>query len=260
MRAKANRRRTPKRSISLPRVRINWQRVLGVVLTPLVLLGGGYAIERALDRPVERLSIEAPFQRVSSVQIEEVVGPEIGRGFLSVDLEALRERLERLDWVASATVWRRWPGTLSVRVTEHTAAARWGRHGLLNVAGELFTEDSRHAYPELPLLDGPPGAERRVAALYLAIRDRLARAQMRLTTLRMDERGALQFRLVDGQEVRIGRESIDERLERFFEIVTPAIAHDIDAVEFVDLRYSNGFSIGWRDADDAALADTRERT
>jgi cell division protein FtsQ len=260
MRTKANRRRAPRRSLQLPKLRINWQRVIGVVLVPVLLIAGGYLIEQALDRPVARLSIEGPFQRVSAVQIEAVVGPEIGRGFLSVDLEALRERLEQLDWVDSAMVWRRWPGTLAVRVTEHTAAARWGSHGLLNVAGELFTEDSRHAYPELPLLEGPAGSERRVAELYLAIRDRLADAQLQLTTLRMDDRGALQFRLIDGLEVRIGRDAIDARLERFFRIVSPAIADDIDTIEFVDLRYANGFSVGWRPEADRSFALNTERS
>jgi len=260
MRTKANRRRAPKRTFTLPRPRINWRRVLAVVLVPVVLIGAAAVLERALDRPVERLSIEAPFQRVTAVQIEGVVGQQIGRGFLSVDLDDLRSRLEALDWVDSATVWRRWPGTLSVRISEHTAAARWGRSGLLNVAGELFTEDSRHAYPELPLLAGPRGTERRVAELYLAIRDRLADAQLRLTTLQMDERGALAFALAGGQEVRIGREALDQRLERFFHVATPVLSHQLDSIEYIDLRYSNGFSVGWRTATDGTLTDAAENT
>ncbi len=260
MRAKANRRKSPPRNFSLPRIDINWRRVLAVPAIPVVVVGCVFLIELALDRPVERLSIEAPFQRVSSVQIEAVVGPEIGRGFLSVDLRSLRERLEAIDWVERATVWRRWPGTLGVRIAEHTAAARWGETGLLNVAGELFTEESRHSFPELPLLEGPPGAERRVAELYLAIRDRLADAQLRLTTLRMDERGALSFRMNAGQEVRIGREAVDARLERFFEIAIPAVIGELDDIEFVDLRYSNGFSVGWREQQDNMLAINTERS
>ena len=171
---------------------------------------------------------------------------------------ALRERLEAIDWVYRATVWRRWPGTLSVRISEHTAAARWGQSGLLNVDGELFTEDSRHSFPELPLLEGPDGSEHRVARLYLAIRDRLAAAQLTLTTLRMDERGALEFRLTGGQEVRIGREAMDERLDRFFRIAMPAVAGGFEEIEFVDLRYSNGFSVGWREQSDNMLAINME--
>ena len=258
MRARTNRRKAPKRRIALPRLRINWRRVLAVPLVCLLLAGAAVALEHALDRPVERLSIEAPFQRVTAVQIEGVVGPQVGRGFLSVDLGDLRARLEALDWVESATVWRRWPGTLSVRISEHTAAARWGSSGLLNVAGELFTEDSRHAYPELPLLSGPRGTEQRVAGLYLAIRDRLADAQLQLTTLQMDERGALSFVLGGGQEVRVGREAVDERLGRFFDIATPALANRLESIEYIDLRYSNGFAVGWRDTPEGTLAMTTE--
>ena len=193
------------------------------------------------------------------MQIEAVVGPEIGRGFLSVDLHALRGRLEAIDWVDRAIVWRRWPGTLSVAITEHTAAARWGDSGLLNVAGALFTRDSRHSFPELPLLEGPEGSEHRVAELYLAIRDRLADAQLTLTTLRMDERGALEFRLSGGQEIRLGRESTDARLQRFFEIAMPALASELDNIAYVDLRYSNGFSVGRRDQAPRMLASNAER-
>ena len=247
---RANRRKTPKRTIKLPQLRINWRRALTVPLAIAVLALCGAALEAALDRPVERLAIEAPFQRVSAVQIEGVAGPEIGRGFLSVDLRDLRERLEAIDWVDSATVWRRFPGTLSVRISEHTAAARWGRHGLLNVEGKLFTEDSRHSYPELPRLDGPPGTERRVAELYLAIRGRLADAQLQLTALRMDERGSLMFELAGGQQVRIGREAISSRLERFFGVAMRTLAGELDEIEFIDLRYSNGFSVGRRTQQD----------
>ena len=259
MRTKANRRKSPPRSFALPKLNINWRRVLAVPLLLCILAGCGLLVELALDRPVERLSIEAPFQRVTSVQIEAVVGPEIGRGFLSVDLRALRERLEAIDWVRHATVWRRWPGTLSVSITEHTAAARWGRNGLLNVEGKLFTRDSRHAFPELPLLDGPEGSEHRIAQLYLAIGERLADAQLTLTSLRMDERGALEFELTGGQAVRIGQDAVGERLERFFAIATPALASELDRVEYIDLRYSNGFSVGWREQPESVLAQNMER-
>lgn len=258
MRAKANRRKRQPRRITLPKLRINWRRVLAVPLLAGGLLACGLLIEFALDRPVERLAIEAPFARVTPIQIEEVVGQQIGRGFLSVDLRALRQRLEAIDWVHRATVWRRWPGTLSVRITEHTAAARWGSSGLLNVDGELFTRESRHGFPELPLLDGPEGSEHRIAQLYLAIRDRLADAQLQLTALRMDQRGSLEFTLAGGQTIRIGRDAVDERLERFFAIASPALGSELNEVEYIDLRYSNGFSVGWREQPDSVLARNTE--
>ena len=260
MRARNNRRKSPPKQFKLPRIRIrvNWRAVLTVPLVAGVAIVAVSAAKRALDRPVQRLTIEAPFQRVTAVQIEGAVGSGLGQGFLSVDLDVLSERLEALDWVEDARVWRRWPDTLVVRISEHVAAARWGESGLLNTRGELFTEDSRHSYPELPSLAGPPGTERRVAELYLAVRGRLAEAHMTLEALRMDSRGAVSFTLSSGQEVRIGREDIVTRLDRFFDVVAPVLAADLPQVEYVDLRYANGFAVGWHDALHTQLANTKE--
>lgn len=250
---KANRRRVESRfaKLRLPKVALGWLgRVRTIGLPSFVVLGlvGLAAGARVLlDQPVRKLVVEGTFQRVTSLQVEEAVAADVGRGFLSVDLPELRAHLRRLDWVDEVNVGRAWPDTLIVRVTEHRAAARWGETGLLNVRGELFTEHAQHAYPELPSLSGPPGSEQEVARRYLAARGRLAEADLALASLRMDERGAWTLVLGGGQEVRLGRRDIDERLERFFDVVAPTLTGVLGRVDYVDLRYTNGFAVGWRD-------------
>src|SRR5690606_17288047 len=115
-----------------------------------VLLAGAWAAQGLLDQPLKTLVVEGSFQRVTPLEIEAAVAPELARGFLSIDLRALRRKVQALDWVDEVKIARRWPDTLVVRVVEHQAAARWGERGLLNVRGELFTVDARHTFPELP--------------------------------------------------------------------------------------------------------------
>jgi cell division protein FtsQ len=247
-RKKVRRWRTP----SLPRFSINWSALL---LPPLVLGGlalAAPALQRVLDRPVRALVIEGTFQRVTPIQIEAALAPGLERGFLSLDLEALHARLASVPWVDSVHMRRAWPDTLIVRVTEHRAAARWGERGLLDVRGELFTERPPHAFPELPELDGPPGTERQVASLYLALRNRLAAAQLGIESLRLDSRGAWSLGLKSGQEIRLGRRNLNARVDRFFEVVAPALADQFNRVSYVDLRYTNGFAVGWLDDEPAA--------
>jgi cell division protein FtsQ len=257
---KANRRRVESRlpSLKLPTLGAAWLRRLRAVLViPLVavaLYGMFKVIQLVLDQPVTNLVVEGTFQRVTPIQVEAAVAEGLNSGFLTVDLGTLRERVQALDWVDRANVGRQWPDTVIVRVTEHQAAARWGETGLLNVRGELFTEHSQHAFPELPNLAGPPGSERDVARRYLAVRGKLAEADLSLTSLEQDERGSWRLVLGGGQEVRLGRRDIDERLYRFFDIVAPALAADLKSVEYVDLRYTNGFAVGWRDGPPANLA------
>jgi len=228
--------------------------VLALAIAALAFYGTFKGVQLALDQPIRNLEVEGTFQRIKPIQVEAAVADGLDAGFMTVDLSALRERVQQLDWVDRANVGRRWPDTLIVRVTEHQAAARWGESGLLNVRGELFTERSQHSFPELPSLAGPPGTERDVARRYLALRGKLAEADLELERLELDERGAWRLVLGGGQEIRLGRRDIDERLYRFFDVVAPTLAAELKRVEYVDLRYTNGFAVGWRDGPPENLA------
>jgi len=204
--------------------------------------------------------IESTFQRVTPIQVEAALAPELENGFWSLDLESLRERLRALAWVDSVSLRRRWPDVLVVRISEHRAAARWGDKGLLNTRGELFAERPPHGFPELPLLDGPPGSEREVAKVYLAMRDRLLESGLAIERLQLDERGSWRLLLATGQEVRFGRNDVHERIDRFFSVAAPALARELHRVSYVDLRYTNGFAVGWRDETQSEETEVAART
>lgn len=199
----------------------------------------------SLDRPIGKVEVGGQFQRVAPLQIEEAVGPFRGAGFLSVDLDAMRAAVEGIAWVDRARVERRWPNGVSVFITEHVAAARWGDDGLMNTRGELFLRDSRHIPPELPQLIGPAGTEGQVARLYLETYPRLLAVGMRLSRVELDARGAWALTLQNGIQVRLGRQNVPQRLERFIRAASPMVATRSAEVSYIDLRYSNGFSVGW---------------
>jgi cell division protein FtsQ len=205
-----------------------------------------YALILALDQPIRIVSIEGRFQRVSPVQIEQAVSGGLEQGFMSVDLEQVRERVEALAWVDHARVQRRWPQGLRIEVTEQVAAARWGDSGLLNTRGELFLTNVRHVPPELPRLTGPAGSEWQVAQRYLGAQGRLIEAGMRVAALELDARGAWSLELANGVDVRLGRRQIDERLDRFIQTALPVMSGRVPEIDYVDMRYSNGFAIGWK--------------
>lgn len=200
----------------------------------------------ALDRPVQQVSIDGPFHRVTAGQLEGVVRSYLPAGVLGVRLGEIQRALETLDWVDRVSIRRRWPDGLHLSVSEQIPAARWGEHGLLNVRGELFIESTRQVPAELPRLDGPAGSEWQVAQRYLGMRDRLLRAGLALSALTLDARGAWRAQLSNGIEVRLGRQDSDRRMELFVALVAPMIAAREVEVDYVDMRYSNGFVIGWQ--------------
>jgi cell division protein FtsQ len=264
--ARANRRKKRARTLNLPRlpslprvprVRIRWQAWLLPPLALAALYAAGAALVPVLNRPLRTLVVQGAFQRVTPIQVEAALAPGLEKGFLSLDLGRLKSRLEKLDWVETAHLRREWPDKLVVQLTEHRAAARWGDDGLLDERGDLFARRAAHAFPELPELDGPQGSEHEVASLYLALRHRLAAAQLAIASLRVDERGAWYLVLKTGQEIRFGRRDLQERVDRFFDVVQPALAAQLEHVRYVDLRYTNGFAVGWLDGAPAAGGATK---
>ena len=101
---KRNRRKPERtaggRSFSLawlkPIVAGGLQSVLGItgMLIGIGIMLWGLAL--AFDRPIGQVEVGGRFQRVAPVQIEDVVAPFRGAGFLSGDLDALRAALETI--------------------------------------------------------------------------------------------------------------------------------------------------------------------
>jgi cell division protein FtsQ len=242
-----NRRKQNEPRLRLPA--INWRRWGISAATLAVLIAGVAALSVVLDQPIQRVLISGRFQRVSPGDVERAVKDRVrSAGLVSVDLDAVRSAVAALPWVDTVSVQRAWPRGLSVSVVEQVAAARWGESGLLNTRGELFASQATHIPPELARLSGPTGTQAVVAARYLAAQGRLIEAGMHLTALRLDERGAWELDLADGITVRLGSRQVDERFERFMITAVKLIAQRANDISYVDMRYSNGFAIGWRSA------------
>jgi cell division protein FtsQ len=243
-----NRPKTEPAKRSWPKFVREWRtyaRRVAVLLVVVVSLAG---LTWALDRPIRVISMDGRFQRVSPGEIEKAVAPFTQAGFMSADLDRIQQAVEAVPWVDHARIQRRWPNSLHVTVIEETAVARWDQSGLLNTRGQLFVREAAHVPPELPRLSGPDGTETQVAERYLAAQGRMLEVGMRIAALRLDERGAWEIDLDNGVTVRLGRRDVDERLERFVHTASQVIAHRMNEISYVDMRYSNGFSIGWRTA------------
>jgi len=236
---------------------VDWRR-WGVTLASLAGLAAAIGtVLWTLDQPIEAVSVAGRFQRVSPADVERAVKERVHNvGLVSVDLSAVRKAIASIPWVDTVTVQRAWPHGLRVVVSEQVAAARWRESGLLNTRGELFASDLRHVPPELAQLTGPDGTETTVAKRYLASQGRLAEAGLRLTALRYDARGSWEFDLANGITVRLGRKQVDERFDRFVTTAAKLVTQRTDDISYVDMRYANGFAIGWRGA--AAVASRND--
>jgi cell division protein FtsQ len=223
------------------------RRIVWSLAALALLLLAGTALRALLDQPIERVIVTGRLQHVSPLDVERLVRAQLdGAGLVSVNLADISRGLALLPWVYRASVQRAWPRGLRIEIVEQSAVARWNGTGLVNGRGELFLSAAPYLPPELPQLAGPEGSEQEVTASYLSMQGRLTEVGLRLTALTLDARGAWSFTLDDGVTVRLGRQQRDERFERFMQAAAKLVRSRANDIAYVDMRYGNGFAVGWK--------------
>ncbi len=125
--------------------------------------------------------------RTSLAALRKATALAHGQDVMSVDLEALGRRLERLPWVSRAIVARQLPDTIVVRLQEHAPIARFrtgDRTILIGDGGKAIPIDASAANSRLLLFagDGAPEAARSLLLILEktpALRARVAAAVRR---------------------------------------------------------------------------------
>ena len=201
-----------------------------------------------LQAPVAAIEIEGANRFVPAEAVRTVVEPVKGRSIWAVDIEALRQRLLADRWLTEVRIERQWPDRLVVRLATHRPIAAWNETQLLSDAGAVFQPRERPAGLELPALAGPSGSQWSVWERYTSLRPVLADAGMTLSGVAMSARGALSLSLASGAVIHAGRESLETRLQRLLDVYPDTLAGRMGEVERIDLRYSNGFAVAWRES------------
>lgn len=166
----------------------------------------------AMGLKLERVHIEGESPEAEAA-IQRAVQLHADQPMTSIDLDAVRQRVETVGWVKSARVVRLLPDTLIVHVVEFDRLAIWqsgGRNMVIDSHGQVIAGADAGRYPNLPLVVGK-GAEQAAAEVLPLIAQR-PRLQSRLEALvRVDER-RWDLRLKDGSLIQLPATGQDEAL------------------------------------------------
>jgi cell division protein FtsQ len=168
----------------------------------------------------------------------------VGSNVLAVDLERAARQIERLPWVARATVTRQLPDTLRVAIEERAPAALVAVGGLYlaSADGTLFKRAEPGDPVDLPVVTGlsresfrerPDGAREQVRDS-LALMGDLESAQlgssMRLQEVHRDETGDLSV-MLGGTYIWLGRGPYRSKLSRLRVVLGELHRHGLEASE-----------------------------
>ena len=198
------------RRAHVTRTRVRRRRwvALSIVLLVLLAAGAWFLVYRSPAFDVDRVNVRGN-DRAPTDQLRRAAAVPRGAPLASVDLPAVRRRVEAQPWVAQASVDRRWPGTIQVRVIERTpvAVVGAGRAAMLvDRTGRVLGPASAKA--ALPAVAGPtdkagtrlPPSSQRLTGVLGDLPPELRR---QVVEARSNPTG-LTFTLTDGVKVRWG--------------------------------------------------------
>ncbi|EIJ0981708.1 cell division protein FtsQ/DivIB [Vibrio vulnificus] len=195
--------------------------------------------------PLSKIILEGELQYVTANDVQHAFGSITHIGtFMSQDVSVLQESVEALPWVAHASIRKQWPDTVKVFITEHRAAAIWNGNALLNQDGMVFDGDVAQLNEERVKLYGPVATGVEVLKKYREMNPEFSKLGLSISSLVLNDRRAWQIILDNGIRLELGKESLDERVARFFSLYRQ-LGSKADKVSYVDLRYDTGAAVGW---------------
>ncbi|MEW5838664.1 MAG: cell division protein FtsQ/DivIB [Pseudomonadota bacterium] len=226
------------------------------------VLWGWRAIHDPWNFPLRVVKVDGQLQHLPPQAVQTAVDERLQGSFFGVDLAHVLRGLTDLAWIRDARVRREWPDKLHLWVEEHKPLALWRGDAVLTADGALiYPEGKREADPllmQLPALSGGDGREMALWNEFNRLQALLAPTGLRVAALREDQRGSQTLVLQHGLTLRLGREDVDRRLQRFLAAFDKTLAQRIAEVEEVDLRYANGFSVKMRAVEKVSVSGRQE--
>lgn len=236
------------------------KRVVMVMLAVVLLAAMALALRSQLLTPtmlhINAMQVYGELRWVDREKLNDAVKPYLDSNFFSADLNGIKQTVESLPWVASASVRRQWPNQLQIFVNEHKAVARWKENILINENGELFrpAEIPEDIAQSLVQLQGPDNSYQYLFAQYQELQplfvEQGLQDELVITKVYMNERRALGIELSSGMRIIFGRLNASMDLynaaSRFLQAFKSNIKEHAGQIAVVDLRYTNGFAVQWK--------------
>ena len=197
--------------------------------------------------PIRSITLAGELKYVDPAELQALLKSEVDEGFFSIDLAAIKQRLEALPWIYQVSLRRIWPDRLQITVEEQRPIARWGDRALVNRYGDIFDASPRETDLELPVIFGRRDRCQALIREFNEADEMLYPLGLKLVSLTEDERGDQRLLLANGTRVALGRKHRFERLQRLVASYRGTLQPMIADVSTLDLRYPNGFAVKWKE-------------
>ncbi|MGD8558565.1 MAG: cell division protein FtsQ/DivIB [Gammaproteobacteria bacterium] len=218
-----------------------------------LLLTVGLAVHhlyRPQTLPFKTIQVYGQLNWLDRDTLNQVVVDSINGGFFSLDVAALKRRVEQQTWVKTVAVRRVWPDVLQLTVHEQQPVAIWNGTAMVNQQGELFGANSDTFPSHVAKFQGPSGMHQTLTDYFNTLSGMIEKTGLQIAGLNVDSRRALQLTLSNGVQLMLGRVQreldITTEMKRFVQACQSTLAAKMENIQLVDLRYTNGLAVRWK--------------
>lgn len=204
--------------------------VLSISFALYLATGGTSRLAEAIGSGIASLAAHAGYtvqnvyaegrRAVPTTAVLDAIGAKRNAPILAIDLSKARERLEAIDWIQAATVERRLPDTILVRLVERQPLALWqhdGKLALIDREGAVFGARDVTRYATLPLVVGD-GAASQAPRLFDAMAAEPALFKRVVAAIWVGGR-RWNIRFDSGLEARLPEDNLDTAWARLGDLV-----------------------------------------
>lgn len=194
-----------------------------------------------------------PIKNVTSSELINVNKDDISKNvkylysksFFDIDLNYLKNKLEKIEWVRKINVRRSYPNEIIIDIEEHTPILIWNNKMYINMYGEKFNVSKIDK--NIPLLISDESRINEVFTYFKLFNEKLSSRKLdfKITKIMENEIRSLTISLSSGINIQLGSKDVNIKIPLFFEIYKSLNTRDLNKIRYIDMRYSNGFSVGW---------------
>ena len=210
-----------------------------------LVVASSFHISQLQTFEIDTIMVEGDMHSETIEKISSVSLDGLSRNFFKINLQKMKELLERLPRVRAVEIVRRWPDRLDIFVFEHTPVALWGDDGFISEDGTVINASvEESAASVLPVFDGPELMAGEILGIYWDGNNILDAVEKHIVGVFVDDRFTWEIQLDNGHILRLGREKKLQRITRFTVVFDIVLSELGDNIEYIDMRYEDGFAIG----------------
>ena len=196
--------------------------------------------------PIKNISIESKIINVNKDDVLEKSKSYYSKSFFNFKINILKKEIEKVSWVRSADIRRVYPDEIKIYITEHVPIAIWNNKSYMNDAGDIFF--IRDIKKNLPFINSNKNRNKIMFVYFSLLLKYISDYNFDIKINKIEENDirSLSAHLSSGIIVKFGSKGIEDKMHTFLKLYKTLNSSDLGKIGYIDMRYSNGFSIGWK--------------